>query len=268
MAYDVESQQVVLFIGTLAGLKEDTSTSDSGGGGFKCVPGDIPTPAGETWVYDLDDNQWTRMEPSGGPFGLLGSRMVYNAVADRMVLFGGWFVGEGPNSGASQATWVYDLNSNAWTEMSPEVSPPGRMDHAMAYDTESDRVLLWGGGGQSPIKVGDLWAYDLSANIWEEHPSDDAPGPLKGAEMVYDAPNDRTLLYFRKEFWAYDYNNNQWTLLSDSPAPLGLLYHALVYDTKNDLILTFGGGPNWAARSNHTWVYDPKMDEWTDVTQR
>jgi hypothetical protein len=29
------------------------------------------------------------METSGGPFGLLGSRMVYNAAADRMVLFGG-----------------------------------------------------------------------------------------------------------------------------------------------------------------------------------
>jgi hypothetical protein len=86
--------------------------------------------------------------------------------------------------------------------------------------------------------------------------------------MAYDAPNDRTLLYFRKEFWASDYNNNQWNLLSDSPAPLGLLYHALVYDTKNDLILTFGGGPNFSVNSNHTWIYDPKTDEWTDVTQR
>jgi hypothetical protein len=271
MAYDRESQRVVLFIGTLAGSHEDSGGDDTGRGGSKCIPVEDPkklTPAGETWVYDLDNNQWTRMETSEGPFGLLDTRMVYNAAADRMVLFGGWFVGEGPDSGASDATWVYDLNSNTWTEMSPEVSPPGRMDHAMAYDAESDRVILWGGGGRSPIKVGDIWTYDLSANIWEERPSDDAPRSLKGAAMVYDALNDRTLLYFKKEFWAYDDNNNQWTLLSDSPAPLGLLNHALEYDTNKDLVLKFGGGPDFHQWSNHTWIYDPKTDEWTDVTQR
>jgi hypothetical protein len=39
-------------------------------------------------------------------------------------------------------------------------------------------------------------------------------------------------------------------------------------DTKSDLILKFGVGPNFGAWSNHTWIYDPEMDEWTDVTQR
>ena len=270
MAYDIESDRVVLFIGILAGDYEEIGGGDTASGGSTCVPFEDPKtliPAGEIWVYDLHNNQWARMDTSGGPFGLLGTRMVYDSTADRMVLFGGWFVGKGPNTGASMATWVYDLNSNTWTEMSPEVSPPGRMDHAMAYDAETDRVILWGGGGRSPIKVGDIWAYDLNQNIWEEHPSDDAPDTLKGAAMVYDALNDRALLYFRKEFWAYDYNDNQWTLLSDSPAPLGLLYHALVYDTKNDLTLKFGGGPSLAQWSNHTWVYNTKTDEWTDVTQ-
>jgi hypothetical protein len=137
----------------------------------------------------------------------------------------------------------------------------------MAYDAESDRVIIWGGGGPNPMDVGDIWAYDLNTDTWEELRSDDAPSSKRYAAMVYDVLNDRTLLYFRKEFWSYNYNNNQWTLLSKSPAPLSLNWHTMAYDTSQDLILQFGGGPDFHQWSNHFWVYDPKVDEWTDETQ-
>jgi hypothetical protein len=272
MAYDAESDKAVLFIGTLAGEFYDSdSDPTSRGGGSSCIPHDTPrnlTPGGETWVYDYPSNEWTDMKTPDGPFGLQGTRMVYNSAADRIILFGGWYVGDGPHQGASSETWSYDFNSNTWIQMSPEVSPPGRMDHVMAYDTESDRVILWGGGGPTPMDVGDIWAYDLNENTWKELQSNDAPRQIRFAAMVYDVLNDRMLLYFKKEFWAYDYNNNQWTLLSDSPAPLGLIWHSLVYDTSSDLILTFGGGREYYQWTNRSWVYDPRMDEWTDVSQR
>jgi N-acetylneuraminic acid mutarotase len=268
MAYDAESDRVVLFVGNLAVPWEGPY---SGRGGTHCIPWiEKPTtltPGGETWVYDYANDEWTQMETIEGPFGIQGTQMVYNTAADRIILFGGWYVGEGPKKGASSETWVYDLNSDTWTEMSPEVSPPGRKDHAMAYDAESDRVVLWGGGGISPIDVGGVWAYDLNANTWEELESNDMPRPKKGAAMVYDALNDRILLYFQKEFWSYDYNNNQWKLLSDSPAPMELLFHSLVYDSSNDLILNFGGGPDpiMDTLTKHTWIYDPESDEWSEV---
>jgi hypothetical protein len=270
MAYDAESDRVVLFVGNLAVPYE---RPDYGyGGGMHCIAREDPTtltPGGETWVYDYAKNEWTQMESSEGPFGIQNTRMVYNAAADRIILFGGWYVGEGPQKGASSETWVYDFNSNTWMEMSPEVSPPGRKDHAMAYDAKSDRVILWGGGGTSPIDVGGVWAYDLNTDTWEELESSDMPRPIKGAAMVYDALNDHILLYFRKELWGYNYNKNQWWLLSDSPDPMGVLWHSLVYDASNDLILNFGGQSALESFSltNQTWVYDPKLDEWTNVTK-
>ena len=272
MAYDAESDRVVLFVGNLAVPWQSEPDVDLPGSGAHCIAYvDDPTtltPGDETWVYDYAKNEWTRMETTDGPSGLQSTRMVYNDAADRMILFGGWYVGEGPNKGASNETWVYDLNSNTWTEMSPDVSPPGRKDHAMAYDAESDRVILWGGGGPNPIDVGGVWAYDLNADTWEELELSDMPRPIKGAAMVYDALNDRTLLYFRKEFWAYDYKDKQWRLLSDSPSPSTLLWHSLVYDSSNDLILNYGGGYHFLQLTHQTWVYDPKLDEWTDVTHR
>ena len=200
-----------------------------------------------------------------GPFGLQGSKMVYNTNADKIILFGGWYVGEGPKAGASSETWAYDLNSNSWKNLSPEISPIGRMDHAMTYDIESDRVIIWGGGGPSPMDVGDVWAFDYNTNTWEELTSPDAPSAIRYASMVYDVFNDQSLLYFHKEFWGYDYNNNQWTLISDSPDPLSLTWHSLVYDESSDLILQYGGGPNFHQWSNKSWIYDPKIGEWQVV---
>ena len=40
-------------------------------------------------------------------------------------------------------TWAYDANSDTWELMSPEISPSPRAMYATAYDTESDRVLLF-----------------------------------------------------------------------------------------------------------------------------
>jgi N-acetylneuraminic acid mutarotase len=194
--------------------------------------------------------------------------MVYASAADRMILFGGGYVGEGEKTGLSNETWSFDLNTNTWTQMSPEVSPPGRMDHAMAYDIESDRVILWGGGWHSPIDVGGVWAYDYSTDTWEEFESADSPPQLRGAAMLYDVLNDRVLFYAKKEFWAYDYNTNHWTLISDSPKPYGLLWHSMIYDTSQDVVLSFGGGTNFAQWSNKTWIFDPKVEEWADVTRR
>jgi hypothetical protein len=46
----------------------------------------------------------------------------------------------------SNKTWAYDFDTNIWTQMAPEVSPPGMNYHPMAYDVEADRVILVNSG--------------------------------------------------------------------------------------------------------------------------
>jgi hypothetical protein len=272
MAYDVESDRVILFSGVLAmeftkayGSSTVETTEQ------RCVPFEDPeilNPGGETWVYDDQTNEWTRIESLETPYGLQGTRMVYNTAADRMVLFGGWYVGEGPNKGASDETWAFDFNTATWTKMSPEVSPPGRMDHAMAYDSESDRVIVWGGGGPIPMDVGDIWVYDYNSDTWEALESDDAPRQKRYMAMVYDAGNDQAILYRDKELWAYDYNANEWSLISSSPGPGKRSWHVMVYYPVEGQIIQFGGGINFATWKNRTWVYDISTGEWADITRR
>ena len=252
MAYDAESDRTIFFIGCRFDLTDKP---------FDCVP------ASETWAYDFDTNTWTNMEPAEAPYGPLEARMVYDAESDRMILFGGWDPKNLTDDGAFNETWAYDYNTNMWTKMEPEVSPPGRFRHAMAYDAGSDRVILWGGHGPVTVDVSSVWAYDYNTDTWEELESSGAPSPVQGA-AVYDAAADRIILYAERELWTFDYDTNTWTQLSDSPTPGKLLGHAMVCSDEADRVILFGGGPVFNAFYDKTWIYDLNTDTWTDVTRR
>jgi outer membrane lipoprotein-sorting protein len=163
-------------------------------------------------------------------------------------------------------TWAYDYDTNTWTKMEPAVSPPGRSNHAMAYDAGSDRVILWGGTGPVKVDVSSVWAYDYDADMWEELESSAAPSPIGGGAMAYDGVADRIILYAGTELWAFDYDSNAWTQVSDSPTPGQLLYLAMVHSDEADRVIAFGGGSDEFGATNKTWVYDLNTDTWTDVT--
>ena len=58
-------------------------------------------------------------------------------------------------------TWEYD---GTWVEITPLRSPPGRQEHAMAYDQGYQAIVLFGGvatigNGSSSDFVDDTWVY-------------------------------------------------------------------------------------------------------------
>jgi len=250
LAYDVESDRVILF----------------GGGADDIFWGD-------EWAYDYNMNTW--MEIAKGPNNRFGTSIAYDAQSDRIILFGGW----GMNMGGFlfNDTWAYDFNSDTWTEMKPSTSPPTRNNHAMAYDSKADRVLVWGGTDLDGKPVDfSIWSYDFNTNIWQEmisgqpHPSGrDYPG------MVYDAESDRTILFGGElagesygEIWAYDYNTNTWTKFESSTSPGYRSRQGLVYSSAADRVILFGGQvestePKY---SNETWTYDLNTNTWTNMT--
>lgn len=72
----------------------------------------------ETWVYDLNVNTWAKMQPTDNPGKLSRLGMVYLRNLGKVFLFGGKI---GSNSYSYVAnTWIYDLNTNVWNEITPE----------------------------------------------------------------------------------------------------------------------------------------------------
>jgi N-acetylneuraminic acid mutarotase len=252
MAYDVESDRVILFGGRFPRLENES----------------IVPSRPETWAYDANANTWTNMSPVIQPAAWYFVGMAYDDEADRMVLFGGC-AGDSLYSCSAvtrDETWIYDYNANSWTNLSPGTRPAARLIHRMAYDAESDRVVLFGGilGTRTLDVASDTWAYNLSANSWTEMNPKEAPsrGDVRG--MAYDANADLIILFggfessYISDTWAYDFDSDTWIRTHSGRGPSPRAVPRLVYDTESDRIVLFGGGTGTGfdvAGSDETWAH-------------
>jgi ribosomal protein L7/L12 len=177
------------------------------------------------WAYDPATNTWTHRSPLGDmPSKRLGGSMVYEAVNNQVILFGGCSDLSDP-SGSLNDTWAYDLAANTWTDLEPAGSvPSARALHQMAYDPATGKVILFGGRSDytdSSRFFNDTWAYDPAANTWTElHPAGDLPFARFGHPMVHDSATGKVILFggcdgsqVFNDTWAYDPVANTWTEL-------------------------------------------------------
>jgi hypothetical protein len=97
----------------------------------------------DTWEWD-EDAGWVKRQDMG-PRSMYQPRMV-NTEA-HTVLFG-------YPEGTSGAGLTWELNDNLWTQRQ-NMGPPRRWGHNLAYDSQRDRVVLFGGWGAGAL--GDTW---------------------------------------------------------------------------------------------------------------
>ena len=108
-------------------------------------------------------------------------------------------------------------------------TPAARGYHQMTYDTESNRVILFGGEvGFPPPLLNDTWSYTLATNTWTKMAPAQSPPPGEGP-LAYDIQSDRAILFLGtigwppeavpSETWAYDLNTDTWTNLEPATAP-------------------------------------------------
>lgn len=145
------------------------------------------------------------------PRGLVS--MAYDAKSDRVIIFGGQIgiINSGDYIDYDD-TWAYDLTDNQWTQMKPLSVPTVRSGAELAYDVESDRVIMFGGFSSS-IFWADEWAYDYNTNTWMKIAK--GPGNRFGTSMAYDEESDRIILFggwymnmsgfIENDTWAYDF---------------------------------------------------------------
>jgi hypothetical protein len=90
-----------------------------------------------------------------------------------------------------------------WTQVAP--SGPGvRWGHAMAYDSQRGRTVLFGGNPSSGLPLGDTWEWNGSA--WTQV-SITGPSGRAGHAMAYDSQRGRTVLFGGSgypETWEWD----------------------------------------------------------------
>jgi N-acetylneuraminic acid mutarotase/predicted phosphodiesterase len=260
MTYHSGLDRVVLFGGHLSGGGSDWLNSN------------------ETWTYDFNTNTWTDMDPAVAPPGTCGSSMVYDSESDLIVLFGGWHDG-GPYGSFGMDTWTYDLVSNTWTNVSTTNQPSSRSWAQMAYDSESDDIVMFGGWENEPElwkSLNDTWTFDANTNTWTEVVTD---GPNILGDLEYDSESDRVVFWggavdivenvYVSETWTFDDNSGTWEQMSPDPTPPGRTRGEITYDSESDRIILFGGsldsGYNPADIMNDCWAYDLNNNLWNNV---
>ena len=64
--------------------------------------------------------------------------------------------------------WAFDHIENTWIELQPDNAPGARVMHAMAYDSNADKIVLFGGESATGERLNDTWIYDPQTNAWTD----------------------------------------------------------------------------------------------------
>lgn len=159
-------------------------------------------PNNETYSLTLQpgQEQWKIFNSTGNPPSRRSSMAsAYNPKNSKMIVFGGYYYDS--NSGSDyfyNDTYLFDPNQGqgVWTQLSPGGNLPSqRREVSGVCDTLNNRFTIFGGGTRTSA-YNDVYALDLTTNTWTQlTPSGTPPAPRYATQVVYDAPNQRMILF-------------------------------------------------------------------------
>lgn len=151
----------------------------------------------------------------------------------------------------------------AW-DLHPPMAPPPLMHQAMAYDSNRDRVVMF--GGESPGGFSNE-TYEWDSTVWTlvHSGGPGAPSPRVDAKMAFDSARGVCVLVGgvdafgpSDETWEWDGVSWQQRAVGAGPGgPRSL--HAIAYDASRGKTVVFGGLPPYL----ETWEWDGMS--WTPV---
>lgn len=154
------------------------------------------------------------------------------------------------------------LPRTTWVQIQTATLPPARALQALAYDSDRERLVLFGGSGVgsgSARFLNDTWEYD--GQDWTEIETANRP-PAREFQaqpgMVYDGARRRMVLFGGgpeqlNDTWEYD--GNAWVEIHTDTAPPARRGHTMAYDAKRQRIVLFGGFSGSELIAD-TWDYD------------
>jgi hypothetical protein len=193
------------------------------------------------------------------------------------LLFGG-------ESASGSALWdLQTLTSIGWITGSSQpvpfpTLPSGRYSSSLAFDDESESVVMFGGescGSESCAFLGDTWTFFNGE--WHSWSPSLAPPPRYGASMAYD-PLDYDVFLFggcgascpMSDTWVYHQvaptSPGTWTELFPPVSPPGRYFATFAYDPSVQGLVLFGGceGGLGACPADDTWTLTG-LGTWNDL---
>jgi hypothetical protein len=139
----------------------------------------------DVWRFDLDALAWEEIATGElAPSPRYGTSAVLDGAGNLLISHGFTFAGRFDD------TWSLDLETGAWTDVSPpvETRPLKRCLHEAVWDAAAHRMLLYGGcsSGFGPCPQGDLWSFDPVSRAWTELTPVAAPAARSNPALIRD----------------------------------------------------------------------------------
>ncbi|MCI0450032.1 MAG: T9SS type A sorting domain-containing protein [Chlorobi bacterium] len=108
-------------------------------------------PLDDIWSLDIDNFSWQNITPALKPPGRFWNSIIYYG-SGNLVIFGG--LGSQPLNDM----WKFSISGNQWESVNQGSNiPPARWGHTAVYVPEQDRMLIFGGEGDSTYN--DTWQF-------------------------------------------------------------------------------------------------------------
>lgn len=194
-------------------------------------------------------SSWSTLRDADTPSARQGQTGCYDPDRGRSVIHGG-----ATTAGAVLGdTWEWD--GGRW-QRTASAGPTPRQFHAVAFDDQRRRSVLFGGRDQSGARA-DTWEWDGST--WNALlPSTTPPARqlhalarAPGGGLVMFGGSDATFLPLG-DTWRW--TGSDWTSVA-GPAPTPRTYHVMAFDAERDQVVLFGGNDGGAMLAD-TWTFD------------
>lgn len=204
--------------------------------------------------------EWIQRSANGpSPRRYIG--LVYDSFNAKTLLFGGSV--NRPDQPDGQ-TWTWD-GANWVNETITGPSPSPRWAHAMAYDPDRHKAVLF--GGYLPGDNGETWEWDSATHVWTLVAVSGPPSRRVHA-MAYDRFRHETVLFggesdeqFFNDTWVW--NGIAWSQRNvNGPAPSPRSHTTLAYDESRGVTVLFGGLLPDITPSGETWEWNGQT--WTE----
>lgn len=131
-----------------------------------------------------------------------------------------------------------------WAQLFPAASPSARSYMAMAYDAAIEKIVMFGGFGESG-NLNDTWTFD--GTTWTKIDTATAPSPRNNMQMAYDRSTRKIVLFGgydgRRDLgdtWLWDGATSTWTQASPLHSPTAVT-GPMVFNDLSGRVDTMGG---------------------------
>ncbi len=223
---------------------------------------------GDTWALAVGAVKWKRVKADGVLPARHGHTVTYDPTRRRLIVVGGVGGSSTLRGVWMESVWTFNLQTQEWREIAVEgKNLPPRNFHTTVLDPARDRLLVIGGivGPGSGSAKGDVWAFDLKTDTWQEA----SPQPLLAARWGHaaalDEEGDRLFVVggapgpgkplLASDLWCLDLKQMKWECVPVETRLPPLNTHSMVWDPARRRLVVFGGNKG-RYFSGEVWVLD------------